>query len=338
MITIIIPVYKVEAYLRRCLDSILCQTFTNFELLLIDDGSPDHSGEICDEYVALDIRVNAIHLSRNGGVSRARNKGLELAKGEWIVFVDADDYVHKDFLQHLLEHSEGQDLVVGGFCKFDSDVYEVFSFEHNMQLKAESLLHFYSEKLDKLIMRTPWGKLFSRRVIDDHGLRFDPSLSLGEDTKFVFSFLRYVRNLQIIKSNEYYFYCPIVFPDQKYRLQVYSIAHVYDEMHFAYIQLSETFSFRCIKFEQLVDHMLLEMYILYQKAAIRKYKIVGYQDHQWFAKKYIKAGKRINGSSTMNNILNYMMDYQLYRLMFFCLRLLFPLIKDVRCFLKEIKW
>ena len=90
-ISVIVPVYNVEKYLPRCIDSILSQTFTDFELLLIDDGSPDNCGKICDEYAAKDSRVRVFH-KPNGGVSSARNLGLDNARGEWIAFIDSDDF------------------------------------------------------------------------------------------------------------------------------------------------------------------------------------------------------------------------------------------------------
>ena len=93
-ISVIIPVYNAEKYLYRCIDSVLVQTFTNWELLLIDDGSKDSSGVICDEYAAKDARVRVFH-KENGGVSSARNLGLDNARGEWVAFVDSDDYIEK---------------------------------------------------------------------------------------------------------------------------------------------------------------------------------------------------------------------------------------------------
>ncbi len=100
-ISIIVPVYNIEKYFHRCVDSILSQTFTDFELLLINDGSNDNSGAICDEYAAKDARIRVFH-KENGGVSSARNLGLDNAKGEWITFVDSDDYVKPDYLSNLL--------------------------------------------------------------------------------------------------------------------------------------------------------------------------------------------------------------------------------------------
>lgn len=96
-ISVIVPVYNVEKFLRRCIDSILAQTFTDFELLLIDDGSKDKSGEICDEYAAKDARIRVFH-KQNGGVSSARNLGIDKAQGEWVYFVDSDDWIEIETL------------------------------------------------------------------------------------------------------------------------------------------------------------------------------------------------------------------------------------------------
>lgn len=100
LISVIVPVYNVEKYIEECINSILCQTYQNFELILVDDGSKDRSGEICDEYANKDERIIVIH-KENEGLSKTRNKGIEIAKGEYISFIDSDDYVEKDFLEVL---------------------------------------------------------------------------------------------------------------------------------------------------------------------------------------------------------------------------------------------
>ena len=126
-ISVIIPVYNTEKYLRRCIDSVLAQTYQDFELLLIDDGSKDSSGAICDEYASQDTRVRVFH-KENGGVSSARNLGLDHARGEWITFVDADDWMADDMLQQMLDtaDAEGADVVLAdlafSFSKGD-DIY-----------------------------------------------------------------------------------------------------------------------------------------------------------------------------------------------------------------------
>lgn len=106
LISVIVPVYKVEPYIHRCVDSILNQTFTDFELILVDDGSPDNCGAICDEYAEKDKRITVIH-QKNGGLSAARNAGLDYifanSESEWVTFIDSDDYVHQNYLKELYE-------------------------------------------------------------------------------------------------------------------------------------------------------------------------------------------------------------------------------------------
>lgn len=121
-ISVIVPVYKVEEYLPQCIDSILAQTFTDFELLLVDDGSPDRCGEICEEYAGKDMRIRVFH-QQNSGVSAARNIGLQHAKGTYIVFVDSDDWVSTDYLLHLYKSlpDTGIGLVMGGALKYSID-------------------------------------------------------------------------------------------------------------------------------------------------------------------------------------------------------------------------
>ena len=113
IVSIIVPVYNVEKYINRCIDSILAQTFTDWECILVVDGSPDKSGEICDEYSARDSRIRVIH-KPNGGVSSARNVGINLATGEWITFVDSDDFIDADSLFSMVELTKHYDADL--FC------------------------------------------------------------------------------------------------------------------------------------------------------------------------------------------------------------------------------
>lgn len=102
LISVIVPIYNVEKYLARCVDSIVNQTYKDFELILVDDGSPDNSGKICDEYAKKDSRIKVVH-KKNGGLSDARNAGMAVATGEYISFIDSDDYVSDDFFECLLD-------------------------------------------------------------------------------------------------------------------------------------------------------------------------------------------------------------------------------------------
>ena len=109
LLSIIVPVYKVESYLARCVDSILAQTVSDFELILVDDGSPDRCGAICDEYAARDPRVRVIH-KENGGLSSARNAGIDIARGQWLGFVDSDDWITPDCYEKLLACAQRQNV------------------------------------------------------------------------------------------------------------------------------------------------------------------------------------------------------------------------------------
>lgn len=118
LITVIIPCYKVEQYLPKCINSVLTQTYTNLEIILVDDGSPDNCGNICDNYAQKDSRIKVIHKT-NGGLSDARNKGIDIAHGEYITFIDSDDYVSNDYIEvlyNLLKENNAQMSICLPYC------------------------------------------------------------------------------------------------------------------------------------------------------------------------------------------------------------------------------
>lgn len=200
MISVIVPVYKAEKYLRRCIDSILAQTYTDFELLLIDDGSPDRSGEICDEYAKQDSRVRVFH-KPNGGVSSARNLGLDNAKGDWITFVDADDYIHSDFLTEYAKYND-VDLVVGSFEVVGTDE-KWTAILSDSYYDFDSFRSVFIDLVLRINFTTPWCKFFKRNLLKD--LRFDEKVISGEDTIFVLKYINVIKNLRT-NSCPYYFY------------------------------------------------------------------------------------------------------------------------------------
>ena len=180
MISVIVPVYNVEQYLPQCIDSILAQTYRDFELLLIDDGSPDRSGRICDEYAARDERVRVFH-KENGGVSSARNLGLDNAQGEWITFVDADDVLIKETFDILYERGE--------FYKYDFIRFGAYRFSDNTDKTEYISRKSYSFDLPKyrymVITRTTyinvWSCLFRKSIFDKYKIRFRIGMRFGED-------------------------------------------------------------------------------------------------------------------------------------------------------------
>ena len=199
LISVIVPVYNVEKYLPRCIDSILSQSFTDFELLLIDDGSPDNCGKICDEYAAKNSRVKVFH-KPNGGVSSARNLGLDNARGEWIAFVDSDDYVKKDYLSELFYYctANNAELIV------INNIITKYTTDKNIVLEDcefDKLFSVYS--FQKVC--SPWGKLFKLDTINTSKLRFNPAIHLGEDILFVLTYLLTINKIVLQKSDSYYY-------------------------------------------------------------------------------------------------------------------------------------
>lgn len=203
MISIIIPVYNVEKYLLKCLESIANQNFKDFETILIDDGSTDNSPEICKNFCQNDGRFKYFR-QENSGVSTARNYGLQKASKKWIAFIDSDDYVGKDYLQLLISAGEKGELVVGGYIQENMHERKEFSipksgiidrFEANKYLVNEA--GFYSFL---------WNKLFLREVIQNSAITFNPNLFYGEDLVFIFEYLKKIDYVQMIPMTNY-IYC-----------------------------------------------------------------------------------------------------------------------------------
>ena len=189
-LSIIIPVYNTEVYLPACLDSILSQTFSDFEVLLVDDGSKDGSGAICDAYALKDSRIRVMH-KENGGVSSARNLGMEQAQGEWIMFVDSDDELLPDGLSELAGGiSNDVDLVMLDFAHstYREKDMSLLHVEGRIVGREEALVSMFNGT-EKSYQGYAVAKLFRRSLLDDHHLMFDPTISIKEDTLFVVHFL-----------------------------------------------------------------------------------------------------------------------------------------------------
>lgn len=191
-ISVIVPVYKVEHSLRRCVDSILGQTFRDFELILIDDGSPDRSGQICDKYAEKDTRVQVIHQA-NSGAAAARNRGMEEAGGEYIAFVDSDDTVEPGFLEGLLHAIEtyGGDIAVCNYMQTENNMVKttVFhGFPEGTYLNADEMrkkLFVNIATANSNGYFSLWNKLFRANFIRNHHIAIPSNMSFGEDLCFI---------------------------------------------------------------------------------------------------------------------------------------------------------
>lgn len=197
-ISIIIPVYNSEKWLRECLTSIRCQTYRDYEVIIVNDGSEDNSQIIIDEFTSIDTRFISIKKS-NEGVSAARNDGLEIAEGEWITFIDSDDCVEVDFLEKLIAHEEdGIDFIQSGVSFIDG----------RKQTRKEERLpdRNYTLPEDLFVQATlpritgPMAKLYKLDIIQENNITFDRTLSYGEDRDFN---LKYITCCHRTKSISY---------------------------------------------------------------------------------------------------------------------------------------
>lgn len=271
-ISIIVPVYNAEQYIARCIDSLLNQSYINFELLLVDDGSTDSSGIICDEYSAKDNRVRVFH-KVNEGVSSARNLGLDNARGEYIVFCDADDYVSNEWLTAYSDAIDNNiDFAVQGF-------YEVKGHEisprrlmrkyYNKDAKKQLIIDLLEDDSFGYI----WIKLFRRTIIEKYNIRFNEFCKLGEDSLFISNYLMYAESIISIDKLNYHYVVPP--KDKKYSSDagrsVYYMLKSFDiifnknipyevfNAHYVYLGLKDYIMIRLLRNERVDEHCL-ELY------------------------------------------------------------------------------
>lgn len=208
-ISVITPVYKVERYLKKCIDSILNQSFSDFELFIVDDGSPDSCGEIADEYAKQDSRVHVIH-KENGGAASARNAGMMEASGDFFYFPDSDDWLEEYYLQELYDLAMRTDaqLVVAGYTmeyyeKNSRQAYKVSEPEQslsNQQLVRNSIHNYF----DNMMMAVPWNKLYRADYVREHALEF-PDLK-WDDLHFNMEVIMDIERVAISSSAGYHFF------------------------------------------------------------------------------------------------------------------------------------
>lgn len=238
-ISVVVPIYNMGKSLSTCIESILVQSFTDFEVLLIDDGSTDNSIEICNEYAQKDSRVRVFQ-KKNGGVSSARNLGIEKANGEWITFVDSDDFIPVDALLNLSKN-DCEDLIIGGYKNHISD--ELISLQNETTIvKGVDLGEFLSLNINTSLFRTPWCKLFKKEIIIRENLKFDSSLIFGEDTVFVTSYLLFCSSIRSCNKYCYNYYNIGDDYINKYKEHSISIFHYGNEITKLYDRLDALYS------------------------------------------------------------------------------------------------
>lgn len=197
MISVIIPAYNAARTIRRCIQSVLDQTYTEWEMIIVDDGSKDDTLDICQSYD--DSRIRFLH-KENGGVSSARNHGLKFAQGDYIAFIDSDDFIEADYLEHLSQGLD-YDIVISGFC------YENTPESSSFHLKLANR-EAVGRELSKLInadqLCYPWGRLFKRSIIETYHIRFDEAMRFAEDNVFNWEYLCHINSLRIDTTQKDY--------------------------------------------------------------------------------------------------------------------------------------
>ncbi len=201
--SVIIPVYNCEKYISRAVDSILNQTVSDFELILVDDGATDSSGIICDQYSSADQRVKVVH-KQNGGVSSARNAGLDACTGKYVVFLDSDDYVDDNYLEKFNKYES--DLVVSGYC-LENEKSEILLIRDcpEKEYKITKNSTFVSQDFVNGYFNYACTKRFRRSVLCDHNIRFFEQLKFSEDTLFVMDYISYVNSISQMQSHSYHY-------------------------------------------------------------------------------------------------------------------------------------
>ena len=199
-ISIIIPVYNAEKYLRRCIDSVLSQSFTDFELILVDDGSKDKSPQICDEYASQDTRVRVIHKA-NGGVSAARNDGLDIAKGEYITFIDSDDWVERDYLSTLSNYRDYDIVFFSHRLIYEDGYISEFLFEAKEGDKQniwEIVASLRKNAVGSNFYGYTWNKMFRRDIIEKYKIRFIEGLRISEDEVYTLDYCTHAKSIKVL--------------------------------------------------------------------------------------------------------------------------------------------
>lgn len=258
-ISVIVPVYNAENYLRECVESILKQEYIDFELLLINDGSTDCSGEICNEYIEQDSRVRVYHTS-NRGVSSARNLGIERSKAPWICFIDSDDRIDKKYLSAFrVDELSPTCLAIQGIEMLERKTgTRMWSMTYPDAFLPEKKLGENISKYDLLSHGFPVAKLLSKELIVRHGLFFNTSLSFHEDHLFVLQYIQHIETINLVTGTNYkYMYDG----SESLSIKLHSNA----EMEMAYTLLFHEY-FKVVKHFELVPCVNLEKFehFLYQ--------------------------------------------------------------------------
>ncbi len=266
-ISIIVPVYNTEKYLHRCIDSILSQSFADFELLLVNDGSNDKSGIICDEYAAKDNRIRVFH-KENGGVSSARNLGIDKAKGEYIIFVDADDYIKPDYIKHFISIGD-YDMMVSGFQRFGAFNDIVVPKEFKIVNIAEQLYEEWGHTAVGFLYWYPWCKMFKTDIVRKYNINFNEQMFYSEDFCFIMNYMSVIDRFALCPHYEYIHLHELNRSD-KFKMNFCDFVRHISENDNCMAQIEQKCSCRFPKVQKHVHNRLFKNFLAYLKSLSQK--------------------------------------------------------------------
>ena len=282
-ISVVVPVYNVEKYIRECIDSLLNQSFSDFELILVDDGSTDFSGNICDSYKEQDARIKVFH-KKNGGVSSARNLGIEKSVGIWIAFVDSDDYVDGKYLENLYKSACNCDVVSCGF-------FIINEFSKKLSSNVNPYGVFYQKDIVDIVnndwfVTSPWAHIIKASLIKCNDIKFYENRSVGEDTIFLLSCLDKANCIKNISNTLYY-----------YRKTPHSLLHPDKKKYEKFIE-------DYIWSNNMIRSMKKENFYFYYKRKCHALMIFLYKKNILLIKKISKESRAVSGKKTFRYWLN----------------------------------
>ena len=281
LISIIVPIYKIDRYLGICIESLIKQTYKNIEIILVDDGSPDRCPEICDLYSKKDSRIKVIH-KENGGLVSARKAGMKIAKGEYIGYVDGDDWVEESYYEDLYKNiiTTNSDVVIGNYSR---DLFNIFvEMKNNIPIKLyekKDLQDFYSKMIldDKFwkigVTTYLWNKLFKKEVVEKFQLQVDERITIGEDAAVVYLALLNSKRVVVTDNSKYHY-------RQREDSMLKKNENYYKEfsdLKILYNYLSDNIKEypKGYKLKEQIDDFVLGLYIM-RSGGILKHKIYNY--------------------------------------------------------------
>lgn len=205
VVSVIVPVYNVGVYLKECINSIINQTYTYLEIIIINDGSTDESFDICSEFSEKDDRIKLISQA-NSGVSVARNSGLKLAKGDYVCFVDADDILEKDSIEQRINNIEDFDLILTGHKDVNEkgEIIKSHIFFESKEITEKDMLYYLIKNTEPFgYQGYLWNKLFKNSIIKENNIEFDQSIYYNEDRLFIAEYLMVCKNVKLVPISTY---------------------------------------------------------------------------------------------------------------------------------------